>query len=268
MRAIGDNEVQEIAMKVFVPIDMEASLRKSNSGPDSQKKRYVCGYASTPTLDLQNDIVQPSGISLDYFVSDGWINYEHKKGAEYIIGVPTENCYVDFEKGLYVEAMLLEDNKYADDMWNLANSIEKSGSGRKLGFSIEGGIRKRNQMDSRIIEELVVTNVALTTNPVNTEATWEHFMKSIQTGHGTTPETQIDGGALRAESIARAISTLTYVYQISSPMEYAELWKHVGAYLDKADRNIEESAQIMLQLSRGVSRQEAQEFIRGKEKAN
>lgn len=251
-------------MNLFVPLDIENSIRKSNEANDD-KNWYVCGYASTPALDFQHDIVQPSGIDISYFKEHGWINYEHKNDAEFVIGVPTDNCYVDFQKGLYVEAMLFKDSKYAQDMWKLATDIKKSGAPRQLGFSIEGGIRKRNQQDNRIIDDMVVRNVALTTNPANPEATWEYFMKSFETGHGTTPDTQVDGGALRAESLARAISTLTYAYKISSPTEYTAMWKEVGEYLEKTGRNKQESAQIMLQLSRGISRQDAMEFITRKE---
>lgn len=247
-------------MKLFVPIDIAKSIEKSNeSGEDGDW--YIAGYASTPTLDLQGEIVQPSGIDIGYFVENGWINYEHKNDAEYIIGAPTQKCYVDFNKGLYVEAKLMKNNKWAKDMWDLANSIQKSGIDRKLGFSIEGGIRRRNSNNNKIIEEMVVSNIALTTHPANTEATWEVFMKSWETGHGITPETQVNAGALRKEELARALNTLTYLYKIDNLQESHDVWKGIGEYLDGAERTSPETAVIMLQLARGISRKEAENFV-------
>lgn len=248
-------------MNIFVPIDIESSLRKSNEEGEGNTW-YVRGFASTPDLDLQGDIVQPSGIDIEYFKSSGWVNYEHQQDAKYAIGVPTDNCYIDFQKGLFVEAQLFKDNPFAQEMWKLANSIEKSGIDRKLGFSIEGGIRKRNERDNRIVEDLVIRNVALTKNPANPKATWEMFMKSWTTGHEINPEKQVDGAALRIEDLAQAITHLTWTYKMGNPKEFNDTWKGVADYLDTSNRNSTECGIIMLQLSKGISRQEAEKFIR------
>lgn len=248
-------------MNIFVPIDINSSIRKSNEDGKGEKW-YVRGYASTPDMDLQGDIVQPSGIDIEYFKSSGWLNYEHQQDAKYAIGVPTDNCYIDFQKGLFVEAQLFNDNPYAQEMWELANSISKSGIDRKLGFSIEGGIRKRNDRDNRIVEDLVIRNVALTKNPANPKATWETFMKSWTTGHEINPEKQVNGEATRVEDLAHAITNLTWTYKMGDPSELDRTWKGVADYLDASNRSTEECAIIMLQLSRGVSRQEATQFVR------
>lgn len=264
---VGDNKLDttlEKTLELFVPIDIEDSIAKSNDRQD-EKNWYVCGFASTPDLDLQQDIVSPPGIDIGYFKKHGWINYEHKQDTEYIIGVPTDNCYVDFNKGLYVEAMLFKDSKYAQDMWSLAQAIRKSDCNRRLGFSIEGGVRRRNERDPRVIEELVIKNVALTTHPANPEATWEFFTKSFETGHGITPETQVDGGALRAESLASSIVQLSYLYKETNKDTIDSLWKEVNSILTKNGYSDRETAQLVLQLSKGTSLEEAQQFINGKE---
>lgn len=252
-------------MNIFIPIDIEGSIRKSNEEGQG-KKWYVRGYASTPDLDLQGDIVQPSGIDIEYFKKHGWINYEHKQEAKFAIGTPTDNSYIDFQKGLFVEAQLFQDNEYAQEMWALAHSLEKSGNERKLGFSIEGGIRKRNDRNNRIIEELVIKNVAITKSPANPNATWETFMKSWTTGHEINPESQVDGASLRTESLAHAITALSWTAGVKTGAEFNNTWKDVAGYLETADRSNEECAILMLQLSKGISRNDATNFVNSRNK--
>lgn len=248
-------------MNIFIPIDINSSIRKSNEEGKGEQW-FVRGFASTPDLDLQGDIVQPSGIDIEYFKSSGWINYEHQQDAKFAIGVPTDNCYIDFQKGLFVEAQLFQDNPYAQEMWELANSIQKSGIDRRLGFSIEGGIRKRNDRDNRIVEDLVIRNVAITKNPANPHATWETFMKSWTTGHEINPEKQVDASALRVEHIAQAITNLTWTYKEGDPTKVKQTWDGVAKYLDASNRTNAECGIIMLQLSKGISRKDAEEFIK------
>lgn len=241
---------------LFVPIDLNESIKKSNENP-TEKSWYVRGYATTPDLDLQDDIINPDGIDISHFLEHGYINYEHQQGDEFKIGAPTKNTYVD-NVGLFVEAKLYKNNPYARSVWNLANNIAKSGIDRKLGFSIEGYARKRNSMDPRIIEETYITNVAVTTSPANPNATWEAFMKSFLTGHGITPDTQVDAAALRAESFARSLHNLSFAYKsLDNPQEFERIWKEVGSYLDSLDRYTPESAVMFLQLFKGYSRNEA-----------
>jgi hypothetical protein len=186
------NTINPLTGKVnmFVEIDINESISKSNEN-SSEKAWYLRGYATTPDLDLQDDIVDPSGIDISHLISNGYINYEHYQGDEYRIGVPTDGTHVDPEVGLYVEAKLYKGNPYAKSIWNLATNIQKSGIDRKLGFSIEGFARQRDKKDPRIIKSTYITNVAVTTNPANPHATWDSFMKSFLAGYGITPDTQV-----------------------------------------------------------------------------
>lgn len=244
-------------MNIFVPIDIDESINKSNENP-TEKSWYLRGYATTPDLDLQDDIVDPNGIDISHLITHGYINYEHYQGDEYKIGVPTEGTHVDPDVGLYVEAKLYKGNPYAKTIWNLANNIAKSGIDRKLGFSIEGFAKQRDKNDPRIIKSTYITNVAVTTNPANPNATWDAFMKSFLAGHGVSPDTQIDGGAIRTESFARSLYNLSWSYkELSDPDKFEEVWKEVGSYLDSMDRYTPESAVMFLQLAKGYSRNEA-----------
>lgn len=249
----------ETKISVFVPLDIEQSFKSSEETGDG-KGWYVQGFASTPDLDLQDDIVEPMGIDISYFKKSGFINYEHKEGARYIIGVPTENCYIDMDRGLFVEAKLYKDSEYAQDMWKLANNIRKSGSTRRLGFSVEGAILSRDSMDKRRVTSLVVSNVALTTHPANPNATWETLVKSWTTGTAIGGTDQEGAGALRREELVGALTTLTYATNMDA--EKAEhVWQGISEYLAEKEIGDPQVLTLFLQISRGISKDEAEDFL-------
>lgn len=83
-------------------------------------------------------------------------------------------------------------------------------------------------------------------------------MKSFLAGHGITPDTQVNGGALRAETFARSLYNLSWSYKIlDNPQEFEKVWKEIGDYLDSMDRYAPETAVMFLQLFKGYSRNEA-----------
>ena len=259
---------EEKKFNIFVPIDVENFI-KSNT-EKSTEDWYVRGYASTPNKDLQGDIVLPEGLDIDYFKRFGWLNYEHKQDAEFVIGVPTENCYVDMQKGLFLEAKLFKNNRYAQQIWELANSLSKSKTNRNLGFSIEGSIRRRNEADTRVIEDLMIRNVAITKSPANTYATWESFTKSWLTGTSINPSEQDSAGVLRREqfgsspdidSLGGAITRIAQVYAKMTETEMDDMWKGVSEKLDSDDMTTPEVATVLLQVSKGLSREEAQNYV-------
>lgn len=250
---------EEKKLNIFVPIDVEEFL-KSNKDTDS-KEWYVRGYASTPDIDLQGDIVLPSALNVDYFKKHGWINYEHKQDAEFVVGVPTENCYIDPQNGLYLEAKLFKNNRYAQQIWDLAHSLSKSGVSRKLGFSIEGSARRRNSSDKRVVEDLVIRNVAVTKSPANPHATWEYFTKTWTTGHEINPAKQENASALRREDLGSAITNIAQTYLTLTEDEMNEVWKEVSTYLDETESATPEVATVLLQVSKGLSRKEAQAHV-------
>lgn len=46
---------------------------------DTEQFSKVSGWASTPALDLQSDIINPKGIDISYFKEHGYVNYEHNQ---------------------------------------------------------------------------------------------------------------------------------------------------------------------------------------------
>ena len=248
----------EKSFDIYVPL--ERTYLKKNTDGSNNGEWYVRGYASTPSLDLQGDIIPPEAINIDYFIKSGWINANHSNKTADIIGVPTEGCRID-SKGMFVEAKLFKDNAKAQEYWELANNLSKTQTDRRLGFSIEGIIKKRNGNDNRIVEEVIIHNVAITANPANTEATWESFVKSWQTGTETNPENQKDSAALRVESLARAITELSYSLYSNDIVDKDSLWSDVAEYLDKSDKANFQNSILVLQLAKGISREEAEKFL-------
>lgn len=252
--------VERKKMDIFLPIDIKKATEQASK--EDTKDIYVSGFASTPDLDMQGEIVVPSGIDISYFQDHGWINFEHEQGADYVIGVPTENCYVDIEKGLFIEAKLFRDNQYTQQIIELAQNLEKSGTERKLGFSIEGAIKQRNVDNNHIIEEVMITNVAVTKSPANTSSSWNYFMKSInkafETGHTTSPETQTGAGALRREALAQSITRLSSVLNMKDTQLIEDTWKSVSDLLEQGNRMDYNTAILTLQIAKGLSRKDAE----------
>lgn len=148
-------------------------VKGGEQGADNTGKRWIQGIASTSARDLQGEIVDQNGIDFSYFLKHGFYNNDHKPGFENKVGQPTE-CRVTKE-GLWVKGFLFKNNKVADDIWNLMQSLKDSGSTRKVGFSIQGKVQRRagNQ-----IQKCWIQDIAITPAPVN-HTTWCDVAKSL-----------------------------------------------------------------------------------------
>ena len=184
-----------------LPIEME--LRKSERGD----RRIVRGYASTEAMDQDGEIILQNGIDFSPLLKSGFLNFDHqgkclkcglvhdrsecpgclsKSGKmPLIIGYPTKAEIRD--KGLWLEGELFkstretnsDQTRLADEMWELGLNFQKSGGARSLNYSVEGGIIQRS--GNKVVRS-VVKHCAVTTKPVNTEATIEVFRKSLCCG--------------------------------------------------------------------------------------
>lgn len=157
--------------RCFVPAT--PIVKSGKQGADKTGKRWIQGIASTSARDLQGEIVDQNGIDLSYFLKYGWFNNDHKDGPENKIGIPTEAKVT--KDGLWVKGYLLKDKKIADDFWELMNSLERSGTDRRVGFSIQGKVKRR---EGKVIKECWIQEIAITTAPVNT-TTWAEIVKSL-----------------------------------------------------------------------------------------
>lgn len=136
-------------------------------------KRWIQGIASTDSRDLQGEIVDQNGIDFSYFLRHGYFNHDHKAGPENKVGQPTE-CKLS-KNGMWVKGFLFKNHKMADHYWELMHSLESSESDRKVGFSIQGKVKRR---EGNRIAECWIQDVALTPAPVNT-TTWAEIAKSL-----------------------------------------------------------------------------------------
>lgn len=161
--------IDEDTFTFFVP----ATALKVSKGGKKDGKRWIQGIASTDTRDLQGEIVRQNGIDFSYFLKHGYFNDDHKPGPEHKVGEPTE-CKVT-KNGLWVKGFLFNNKKKADEYWELMNSLSASGSSRKVGFSIQGKVKRRAGKE---ISECWIQDIALTPAPVNT-TTWAEIAKSL-----------------------------------------------------------------------------------------
>lgn len=246
---------------IFLPFDEVSKSKKSDKGG----KDYVtvAGYASTPALDFQGEKIDPIGLDPSYLLNNGYVDYEHN--SDIVIGVPTDNSYVDPEKGLYLEANLFTNMPQVQDIIKLNDNLKKTDAKRKLGFSIEGQVQKRNENNPNVIESVLVTGVAVTKNPANPEATWSMIQKSnaLQAGYGITPETQHDGAANRAESFSSKIVNLAAAmhHLKEDGLDITDVAKSVAESLDQRGVKDDLVAQLFLQIFSGNSSAEAQGII-------
>lgn len=152
-----------------------------------EQKRWVQGVASTSDNDLQNETVDQNGIDFTYFLKYGYFNNDHKPGFENKVGQPTD-CKIT-KAGLWTKGFLFQKHKVAEAIWELALALEASKADRKLGFSIQGKVTRR---EGRRIAKCWIQDIAITAAPINTN-TWLDVLKSfnaIPTDMWATPEDQ------------------------------------------------------------------------------
>lgn len=181
--------------------------------PDGGTGRFIGGFVSTDHMDRQEETIIQEGLNFDPFLEKGYFNDNHDKATDSLVGYPTAaeiRKYPDgsLHKGWYVEGELLEgDGKSrADRLWNLAQSLKKSGNKRKLGFSVEGSIDERDAKNPKLVRKATVREVAITRCPVNTRVALDVLAKSLSVGHAgpgpsVTDPTPGDAGPLTREAL-------------------------------------------------------------------
>lgn len=153
-------------------------FEKADAEPGTHRR--IGGIISTESRDRQNEVVLQAGLNLDPLLQNGWFNDNHSQKTADILGYPTrvERVTYNGKPATRVEGYLLPDYGPADEIWKLARSLQKTG--RRLGFSVEGKIRRRIGPDGKVIAKADVTNVAITNCPVNTDTQLETLAKGLQ----------------------------------------------------------------------------------------
>ena len=161
--------------------------------PRGEGTRKFKGVASTSHKDLQDECVQQHGVDFAYFMKHGYFNNDHKAGFENKVGYPTSAKMT--KDGLYVEGVLFNNHKVADNIWKLMHSMDATpGNKRKLGMSIQGKVKRR--MGKQILN-CWIQDVAITPAPVNTK-TWMEVVKSLGKDGWVEPSEEPEEKALAA----------------------------------------------------------------------
>jgi hypothetical protein len=162
---------------VWTPID----VTKSAESDKDPLKAPIAGIVSTEGIDLQGDTIIQSGCDWDYFLKNGWLNYEHKQGPEYIVGYPTNvtSKLHNGKEATSIEGYLLLDRPRAKEVYDSAKAIQKASDGRAIGFSVEGQVLQRDKEDHKIITKARILNVSITAHPVNPDARLEVLARSL-----------------------------------------------------------------------------------------
>lgn len=172
-----------------------APLRKSDGATeaDVEEERRIGGTCSTESLDRQDERVLAKGLDFNPFLSYGWFNDNHSPATSAVLGWPT-NVFLKSDRWFTEGCLLKKGYKPADDIWELARSLEKSKAPRLLGFSIEGKVVQRDTSSNRIIRA-IVRNVAITNCPVNPDCEWRALVKAF------APVETIDNALRKAMSV-------------------------------------------------------------------
>lgn len=157
---------------------MIIDLIKAERDGDGRTAR-IAGVISTEDVDLQGEIVKQRGLDFEHFEANGVLNYEHRSGAENVLGYPTK---VTRKKGCTeIEGILLLDQPRAREIMTLAEAMEKAGRNRRIGFSVEGQVVDRDPYNPHIVTKAKVLNCAITTSPVNPQTSMT-LIKSLLKG--------------------------------------------------------------------------------------
>lgn len=163
-------------------------FEKADAAPE--KQRRIGGIASIETKDRQKEVLLQRGLDFSEFVNHGWFNDNHSRNTDDILGYPEDaqffnkgdslpNGVTAKAPGHWVEGYLLNTEK-ANKIWDLAQSLQSTP--RRLGFSVEGKIQKRDALDKSIVAKAIVREVAITKSPVNTDSQMDILVKSLTMG--------------------------------------------------------------------------------------
>ena len=173
----------------------------------AKRPRYrITGIASTEHRDKQGDVIRQQGLDWKPFLQSGYINDDHGKGANCVIGYPTavRKMTLRGPKGEAIPATAIDgylfDVERAAELAKLAKAME--GTERQMGFSVEGPPPQRASNDPNEIVGATITHVALTPWPVNPNALAvvtmanlaKSFAKAMTAGSGVAePNADVPG---------------------------------------------------------------------------
>lgn len=151
------------------------------------RRRRIAGVISTESIDRQGEAILQRGMDFSDFLKNGWYNDNHSPSMGDVLGWPESVKHFGAGEQLpdgsiaknnctWTEGYL-SNRPNADAVWDLANDLK--GTGRSLGFSIEGKIRQRQGPGGRVIGKASIQHVAVTHCPVNSETHLMPLLRSL-----------------------------------------------------------------------------------------
>jgi hypothetical protein len=174
--------LQEIPFEFEVPVRF---FKKADAG--SGRMRRIGGIISTENPDREQEVILQRGLDFSDYIKSGWLNDNHSRATEGIVGYPEFVKQYQAGEALpdgsiastnltWSEGYLLNTKK-ADKIWELGQALQ--GTGRHLGYSVEGSIQKRLGHKKKTIAKARVRNVAITNCPVNNDSRLDILAKSL-----------------------------------------------------------------------------------------
>lgn len=159
-----DNDI-----RMFVPFDIEKGEAKDRTGKN-RKVMLIKGVASTAAWDADGESLDPNGFDYNEFIKSGFFNWNHQANSNplAIVGEPTHAEVKNNE--FIVKGFLYEDNPLAQKIYKVGEMLKKSGSTRRLGFSIEGKATERDPLNKKRVIKANVNHVAIAPSPKNKDA--------------------------------------------------------------------------------------------------
>lgn len=149
-------------------------INKAVDETTGEELMLLDGIASTADEDSDGEFLDPKGFDVKPLVERGFVNWHHqaKTNPGCIVGEPIEARIQ--KDGLYIKAQLYSNSQIANEIWDLAQTLEKNSKTRRLGWSIEGKVIKRksdnpSSPDYKKIVKAVITGVAITHQPKNSK---------------------------------------------------------------------------------------------------
>lgn len=259
--------------RVWVPI--EDDLIKSVDVDEKTGDYIVSGVMSADHKDEEGDVISPEGMDCSYFLSKGWIKYEHGNDPDQFIGEPLEVKVGQFAHpttqesvhGVYVKARLFKAREKTKQAVRAIQDLQKSSTKRVMGWSIEGGVVQRDPKTNKIVKS-ILRNVVLTMNPVNT-MTWAELQKSFAPNHALTidmTEKSMDTGAM-AEMTPQSVEGKPKNVTRPEPEEEPELsldaWKDLLAGFIGEQASDEETKKSFMTAKRGTVADLAYTYVAG-----
>lgn len=171
----------------------------------------IGGIVSTDQIDKDGERILQDGLDFQPFLNEGWFNDNHARHTGGVVGFPTDVKYVRkgeklpngkmaAHNGHWAEGYLLNTDK-GREIWGLTQALKDTP--RKLAFSIEGKVQKRDPRDPLTIAKATVKHVAVTHCPVNAGTELHDLTKALMAGSAITNPGSSPGQGfpLRGESL-------------------------------------------------------------------